>query len=336
MVERRVEEGLHTSQMSEESVNVELLEWLKKNWSTIILIAAVAVLAFQGTQWWRQRVEDRRSNAWADLENTQTVPGLLDVAEQYRSIGSIAELAWLNAAEMHYQQILRDEPIQDDLLTDDLAVDEGDDATTTSTDDSETPDENANTGDEAATEGNEQNDEADEDDQPEEPEPVRLTAEDRSELLDKMESMYQNVINSSQDDPAKKLFEIRAAFGMAMVSEMRLDFDTAETWYERAETLTSDSYDKLNIIASARRSSMRDRVEPLTVLSRDEIREIERSREVPELLERPADDPLTDDSETEGASENSDSESDADNDDFDPVTDEPAADDEDAEDGDGG
>jgi hypothetical protein len=334
MVERRVQEGLHTSQAAaEDSINVELLDWLKKNWSTLVLVVALAVLLFQGTQWWKQRTEDRLSIAWADLENTQTVPGLLDVADQHRSVGSISELAWLRAAEMHYEQLLRDEPVEDDLAidstTDESVADTDADADAESTSDvSETDNVDEGTNEaEAATD--EAVADTDADAEPAaDPKPTGLSEADRAELLDKMESMYQRVLDSSSNDPTKELFAIRAAFGMAMVSEMRREFEAADSWYERIEGLSRDHYAKLGRIAAARRQNMRDESNPISILPREEIDALEKARDVPELLARPEFDPNeegdADDADPESAGDaTGESDSEDDDPELDIVTDEP-------------
>lgn len=266
MVDKRVEQNLRTSQMEDDVINVEFLDWLKKWGPNIIIAVALAIIIFQGTQWWIRKTEDRQSMAWADLANTDNVAGLLAVADENRNIGSVSELAWLSAAQMHYQTILNDKPIVTDALTN----------TKTETPDPDT----------------DENDNADKD---KSEKPTHLDPKDRNDLLDKMQNLYQNVISSTKDSPQKILLRIQAVFGMATVAEMKLDYDSATSWYEKAQTLTGTEYPKLTALAQARIKDMKEQDKPIKILTDDEFKKLKDARKPPELLQRPKPEPQTTD-----------------------------------------
>jgi len=262
MVDKRVEQNLRTSQMEDDTLNVDFLDWLKKWGPNIIIAVALTIIIFQGSQWWMQRVEDTRSMAWADLANTDNVASLLKVADENKGIGSVAELAWLRVAQLHYQTIVKDEAIKSDALsaiTDDSNADDG------------------------AKDKADQKDEADKAN-----EPTGLSAEDRADLLDKMKTMYQNVIDTTTDHPEKVVLHIQAVFGMATVAEMNLDYDAATKWYEDAQSLTEAEYPKLAALALARIKDMRDQDVPIKLLTAAEVNKIKAAHTTPALLKRPA------------------------------------------------
>lgn len=281
MVEKRVEQQLHTSQMSDEAVNVEFLEWLKLWGPRIFIAACFAVIIFRLSIMWNQSVEDRMSEAWRDLANTESVAGLLAVGDDHGSVGSIAELAWLRAASLHYQTVLEDEPVNDeaDALNEDALTDPLDDA------DSEPGSE-----DEADSESsNESEDSEADEDASEEPTAVRMSEEERADLLQKMQDLYQRVMDSTAGVPAKEVFRIRALFGLAAVAEMRLDKESARLRYEEAEELCRGRYDRLEEIAKKRIAGMDRWVMPIEILTDDEVKKIEEANTVPDLLLRPED-----------------------------------------------
>lgn len=283
MVEKRVEQNLRTSQSAaEDSINVEFLDWLKKWGPNIIIAVAALVILFQGSQWWIQRIEDKRSVAWADLANTNNVAGLLAVADENRGVGSVAQLAWLKAAQQHYQTIILDNPLESDALSasgDALSGDASGDAAGT-TDNATDSSEGDNGTDDAADETKDQ--------------PTHLSAADRADLLGKMAQLYQKVIESTKDDPDKDVLQIQATYGMAMVAEMQLDFDSARQAYERVRSLCEGKYPKMAKLAEARLADEEQDVKPIEILSNDEVKKIEESTTVPALLERPEGAPAED------------------------------------------
>jgi len=253
MVDKRVEQNLHTSQMEDDSLNVEFLEWLKKWGPNIIIAVALAVIIFQGSQWWMKRAEDKRSLAWADLANTENVASLLKVADDNQGVGSVAELAWLKAAQLHYQTIINDQPLESDALSSTTEIDP------------ETNEEIKN----------------------QEDKPTSLRSEDRADLLDKMQTMYQNVIDRTKDHPEKLMLQIRATFGMATVAEMKLDSDSAKSWYDKAIALTDPYYPKLTALAKARMQDLKEQNVPLEIPTAAEVNKIKEATTTPSLLKRP-------------------------------------------------
>jgi len=285
MVEKRVEQNLRTSQSAaEDSINVEFLDWLKKWGPNIIIAVAVLVILFRGSQWWMQRIEDKRSVAWADLANTSNVAGLLAVADENRGVGSVSELAWMKAAQQHYQTIMADKALESDALSesgDALSGNETQGESSETTDGIPDTDEGDDAGADKAT------DEAAE-------KPTHLSAEDRADLLAKMGQLFQKVIESTKDDPDKDILQIQATFGMAMVEEMQLDMEGARNSYEQARSLCEGKYPKLARLAEARIADAQTDNTPVEILSNDEVKKVEESTTVPALLERPEEAPAGD------------------------------------------
>jgi len=297
MVEKRVEQNLRTSQSAaEDSINVEFLEWLKKWGPNIIIAVALVVILFQGSQWWMQRIEDKQSVAWADLANTNNVAGLLAVADEKRGIGSVSELAWMKAAQQHYQTIILDKPLEIDALS---GSDDGDALSGDGKGDtSETAD--------GVTDSAEEDSGADSAADETKERPTHLSAEDRADLLAKMSQLYQRVIESTKDDPDKDVLQIQATYGMAMVAEMQLDLDSARASYERVRSLCEGKYPKMAKLAEARIADADRDVKPIEILSNDEVKKIEESTTVPELLERPEEAPAGDANGEEGGAKEED------------------------------
>ncbi len=279
MVEKRVEQDLRTSDMTDDVVNVEFLQFIQVWGPRIFIAICLCVISFQLFTWWDRTKQDNLSEAWRDLGIAQldgNVSSLMEVADDFSDIGSISELAWLSAAEIHYATILLDEPldIEGDALSDALGDALDDSAANADEEGDETNAEEENATDEAETT---------------EPVATHLSEEDRSETLERMRSLYEKVLARTTDDPGKLIFKIRAVFGLAMVDEMSGNFDAAQVRYTEAEALASPRFSKLKQLAVLRKANVAtaNHAEPL--MTSDELQAIVDARTVPELLQRPED-----------------------------------------------
>ncbi len=265
MVDKRVEEQLHTSQMDESSVNLELVDYLKKNGMSFILMIVIIFACSKAWIYYTASKEAGINEAWADLAGASTVRGLLEIADNNDGTGSIAELALLKAAQMNYAEILQDKPLDDgfgELLdpasnsdaTEETSDEnpENDDAAT-----NDTINEDDTNADAEGSEDANSNEDSAVTEVIDEPKPTSLSDADREELLAGMGDMYQRVLDSTTGDSAKTVLRLRALFGMAMVSEMQSDFEAADNWYSEIIDTATGRYDPLVDLAIEWRDTAR-------------------------------------------------------------------------------
>ncbi|GEM_PF-1024598 len=233
MADKRLED-IRTSDDAESTINVELIEWLKTTGVNFLLVILVAVILFRGWLWWGERQDRIRDEAWADLAGTDSPASLEALADRAAGIDSVPQLALLRAADLYQLDILRDQTL--DLVPEnDSLVDPNADPS------KETEDETKST--------------------------PRMTEQERTQTLDRMERIYQRVFDSTQSEGGgtnwRELLKIRAMFGLAAVAEMRGDFEKAGEWFTRIESAASPRYEKLAQLALAWKDdpSARTRVE---------------------------------------------------------------------------
>ncbi len=221
MADKRLQD-IRTSDDAESTVNVELIEWLKTSGVNYLLFILVIVIVFRGWLWWGERRERISDEAWADLVGTDTAASLEALADRAAGIDSVPELALLRAADLYQLDILRDQTL--DLVPDEPAMDDPNRPDSESTDDEPkvTP---------------------------------RMTEQERTQTLDRMQRIYQRVYDSTADRGSganwKELLHIRAMFGLAAVAEMRGQAEEAQQWYAKIDAAARPRYAELGEVALA-------------------------------------------------------------------------------------
>ncbi|MFG0331026.1 MAG: hypothetical protein ACF8PN_14140 [Phycisphaerales bacterium] len=216
MADKRLEE-IRTSDMTESSVNLELVEWLKKSGVNWLLAFLLIIIAFMGFDRFKKYQAAQEDEAWATLAGVDTAASLEGVAEDYAKYGAIRELALLQAADIHMSTLRRDESQLEPQAT---------------VDDPETAD-------------------------PETVEPAApLTDDERSDLLGQLERLYGEIVATTQEDDGKVVLFARARFGQAAVAEMRGDLDAASSIYDAIESEMEGVYPAFAEIARDRRSTL--------------------------------------------------------------------------------
>ena len=218
MADKRLEE-IRTSDMTESAVNVELIEWLKKNGTMLLFIALVVVLAFKAYIWWGERRDAAKDEAWSGLNTTDSPRALMEHAQRHKDVDALFELSMLQAAQRYHQDLLRNESLT-------LAGPTPE----TSPDGAETP--NA---------------------------PHPMTAEERERILGEMEQIFLQVIEATADEEGRinwqKPLQLEAMFGLAAVAEMRGDAAKAQEWYAEVEREARDRFPALADLALEWRES---------------------------------------------------------------------------------
>lgn len=260
MADKRLQD-IRTSDDAESTVNVELIEWLKTSGVNYLLFILVIVIVFRGWLWWGERSERISDEAWADLAGTDTAASLEALADRAAGIDSVPELALLRAADLYQLDILRDQTL--DLVPDEPAMSDPNNPDAGSTDDEAkvTP---------------------------------RMTEQERTQTLDRMQRIYQRVYDSTAERGSganwKELLHIRAMFGLAAVAEMRGEADEAQEWYAKIDAAASPRYAELGKVALA----WRDHPEGLTRIEFPEESVVNEALREPPAAAAPAGDESTD------------------------------------------
>ncbi len=243
--------------LEDSRLNTELIDWLKK-WSTPILVV-VAVIALLYAL--NQRMEESRlarvDNAFIELDAASQGPvdsspdSLARVAEDFSGVKvAVPELARLRAADVYLISVVR-------------GLDVG-----------------ARPGPDGSLE-----DESD-----------LLDETERESYLAQAQRLYDMVWQSSKDKPSKAIHAIPALYGLAAVAECRRDFGAAKQFYEQIKTTAAASGYEAHIHVVDERIASLDTLGELPTLPKEadlpeppqpETPEIE----LPEITVPPADGP---------------------------------------------
>jgi len=91
--------------LTESRLNSDFLFWLKEqgpNWLLGVLLVLCGVL---GWNWWHQRQEANRDQAWTELSEADSPQALMDIAERHAGHDAIATLATLEAADRYMEAV---------------------------------------------------------------------------------------------------------------------------------------------------------------------------------------------------------------------------------------
>lgn len=188
---------MHTSQMTESTVNLELVEALKKHSPNVLVVLALGLLGVRGWIWWSEKQAERVGDAWVAWAGVDNYASMTGIIEQYGSIGSVADMAGLTAADMRLAELYSD--VSPTWVPTEVNPDDP----------------------EAAA-------------QPLQPEVAPpMSQEERQESLDGIEAQYRAVVDRTKGDPGRELIRVKAQFGLAAVAEMRQDHDGARAIYEQ-------------------------------------------------------------------------------------------------------
>ncbi|MBL1215951.1 MAG: hypothetical protein D8M59_00480 [Planctomycetes bacterium] len=207
---------MHTSQMTESTVNLELVEALKKHGPNVLVVLALLLLGVRGWIWWQETRTERIGQAWVEWGQTDSYGSMAGFVNQYEEVGSVSDMASLSAASLRLYEVYLDvsptwvPPVPD-------------------------PDDPLPPEDEVAP---------------------PMTPEERSEALDDIEVQYRMVLDRTQDDPGKELLTAKAMFGLATVAEMRQDNDGATAIYNQIQETLSDNYPDLKTLCQTRIDSL--------------------------------------------------------------------------------
>ncbi|MFW5653274.1 MAG: hypothetical protein ACOC0P_04440 [Planctomycetota bacterium] len=210
-LDKRLQE-MHTSQMTESSVNVEFVEWLKKWGLNILLVVLVILVAIRGYFWLQDSREAERNALWAEYTLRDIPSSLVDLADEAGDVGSVAELSLRKAARTHYNTLIRQESLAAAVDTTEVADGEG--------------------ADDDTTEGEENADETG----AEEADLQLMSAEERADLINQLDSLYTRIYEMTEGDERKYLIRWEAMMSLAAVAEMRGDAEAATDWYSRLES----------------------------------------------------------------------------------------------------
>ena len=98
--------NVQQTDLTEGRINDDFLFWLKTsgpNWLLAILVVACLVM---GWNWWKNRSEQARDLAWAELDAADLPSSLKDVAVKHADVGAVASFALLNAGDRFLQSVV--------------------------------------------------------------------------------------------------------------------------------------------------------------------------------------------------------------------------------------
>ena len=100
------------SDLSESRVNQEFVDWLKTKGPNWLLVVLVAICGFLFIQQWKQRNISYTDTAWQAFTEADSPLSLIDVAEEYPDVGTLASLARLSAARIYLEAVRQAQPVQ--------------------------------------------------------------------------------------------------------------------------------------------------------------------------------------------------------------------------------
>ena len=93
-----------------------------------------------------------------------------------------------------------------------------------------------------------------------------LTPEVRTDYLNKAASLYQRVLDETQNNPTQKLAAVGSVFGLAAVAESNRDFDKAKTFYGQIEQMVAGTPFEIQGAVAKERAAKLDGLKSLPTL----------------------------------------------------------------------
>ncbi len=181
--------------LEDSRINQDLVDFLQKWGSWILMALAVAALIYAGMQWLERQRVAKVNEAFAALEGAggganPNPDALRRVADEYEGVESVAELARIKSADVLLDSV-RMGIRSGAQINNDGSVGQID------------PDGNVNS------------------------EGELLSDEERSRFLDQAQSLYASVLDATRGKEGKQTLAINAAFGLAAVYETKGEADRA-------------------------------------------------------------------------------------------------------------
>jgi len=243
--------------LEEGRINQDLVDFLQKWGSWILMALAVAALAYAGLQWLERQRVAKVNEAFAAFEGAAaganpSPDALRRVADEYDGVESVAELARLTSADIFMDAVRMGVRTGAQVNADGSVGQVG-------------PDGSVNA------------------------EGELLTEEERGRYLEQARALYGAVLEATRGKPGRELLAINASFGLAAVAETRGEIDAARAQLESVAALAEE----LKLPAMVRLA--RSRIEALdpsapALLARAQLPELPKPPE-PEIPEPDASTP---------------------------------------------
>ncbi len=97
--------NVQQADLTESRVNDDFVYWLKTWGSNILIVLLLLAAAGMAWQWWDQKKEQARDDAWAELNGTALPEALIEVAQKHQGKDSVSVFAELTAADRYAEAI---------------------------------------------------------------------------------------------------------------------------------------------------------------------------------------------------------------------------------------
>jgi predicted negative regulator of RcsB-dependent stress response len=91
--------------LTESRLNSDFLFWLKEQGPNWLLGALLVLCGVLGWNWWTQRQEAGRDQAWSELSSADSPQALVEIAERHAGQDAVGVLATLQAADRYMEAI---------------------------------------------------------------------------------------------------------------------------------------------------------------------------------------------------------------------------------------
>ncbi len=98
---------IQTGTLTESRLNDDFVYWLKTKGLNYLLVVLLIGCGVMGYQWYQRVQNQRRGEAWARLEAAGTPQDLVEVVSEHGSIGSLAIIARVRAADTYVGSVIR-------------------------------------------------------------------------------------------------------------------------------------------------------------------------------------------------------------------------------------
>ncbi|MBX3358003.1 MAG: hypothetical protein KF745_06200 [Phycisphaeraceae bacterium] len=213
--------------LEESRLNVEFIDFLRKYSTPVLMVIAIAAVAYWGLNRWQQAKVRRLDAAYEQLTSaveSGSPDSLVAVAADYSDVGAVPHLARLTAAEIHLSAY-RTGVAPGGQLNPDGSI---------------APDPGTPAGADGTT-----------------PPGKGLSEAERATHLEQAGRLYEEVLAGTKNVAGMPIQAINSLFGLAAVAECRSDWEGARTFYAQIkERATSAGFPDLSIIATNRAESL--------------------------------------------------------------------------------
>lgn len=114
--------NVHQADLTESRVNDDFVYWLKTWGSNILIVLLLIAAGYMGYNWWEQKREQARDDAWSEVNGAALPEALIEVAQKHEGKDSVSIFAELVAADRYADALMKGKRFDREATATDAAI----------------------------------------------------------------------------------------------------------------------------------------------------------------------------------------------------------------------